>query len=68
MGDASIELWTISYNAGISTCEKGGQWQHAVSLPRVDADPPARGGPGCRSNRSAGRPRSRRSRAGRLAV
>jgi len=31
---AELEPDVIGYNAGISACEKGGQWQQALSLLR----------------------------------
>eukprot|EP00959_Pyramimonas_sp_CCMP1952_P059349 1239472-Pyramimonas_sp.AAC.1 len=32
MCEAKVESNVISYGAGITACEKGRQWQHAVSL------------------------------------
>ena len=32
MQDIDMKLDVISYNAAISACEKGGQWEQAVSL------------------------------------
>ena len=32
MQDAGVTRDVISYNAAISACEKGGQWQQALSL------------------------------------
>ena len=32
MGREGVELDTLTYNAAISACEKGGQWERALGL------------------------------------
>ena len=38
MGDVKLDPNVITYNAGISACEKGGQWPEALSLLREMGD------------------------------